>query len=108
MHTESIGIGEYEALRKNDRRFFHELKIPKDVRFKRLKDAGWSTREILTAIRAVTKYKTKRRQTNKQTLCLARRQERNETITRAVRNFFTNNKKKERAYIEHALSFTNA
>jgi len=104
-HTETIALNEFEVLRKDDRRLFHELKIPKDVRFERLKDAGLSTIEIAKAIRVADRGRIERLVT-KQGLYLAKKEERNEKIKRGLRNFFTNHKKKEEAYLEHALSFS--
>ena len=104
MHTESISVDEYERLREGDRRMFHELKIPRDVRFEMLKVAGMSTTEITRGIRSVDKCRIERLNT-KQTLYLAKKEERNEKIRRGLRNFFTNYKKQETEYLDFALSF---
>ncbi len=104
MFTESITVDEYEKLREGDRRMFFELKIPTEVRFERLKDAGMSTMEIAKGIRSVDKCRIERL-TTKQTLYLSKKEERNEKLRRGLRNFFTNHKKKETEYLDFALSF---
>jgi len=103
-HTESINLDEYEELRKGDRRLVHMLKMPKDVRIDKLAKAGLSQGDINQCTRSADKRRMEILRTS-QDLYLAKREEKNERIRKWLKNLFTNYKKKEREYIENALSY---
>lgn len=105
-HSETVPLDVFEDLRKNDRRFIHELKLPGDVRWDKAKNSGASSLEITMGIINADKTRHERNQTLN-SLSKSRREERNESIRRGLKNIFTNHKKKENKYIEHALSFDN-
>ena len=105
IHTQSLEFEEYESLREGDRRASNELKIPKEVREDLLLDSGFSMNEIRKGIKLVNKTRIDRLNT-RQYMYKAKTQERYEKIRRAFRNVFTGHNRREKAYIEHALSFT--
>lgn len=105
-HSETVPLDIFEDLRKNDRRFVHELKIPGDVRWDKAKNSGASSLEITIGIINADKTRNERMQTVN-SLNKSRREERTESIRRGLKNIFTNHKRKENKYIEHALSFDN-
>ncbi len=53
-HSESILLDKYEELRQNDRRFLHELKVPSDVRWERLKNSGVSSEDIVVSSKCLS------------------------------------------------------
>merc|ERR1712232_415284 len=104
MTTELFHFEEFESLRDNDRRLYHEMKMPNKHRIELLKNCGVTMYDIRKVTRMVQKCKSKRIKTNME-LRWAPLQERNEKIKRKFKNVFTGYKKKERQYIEHALTW---
>lgn len=104
-HFVQVPIDEHERIRVPERRNMVELKIPKDIRIDMLLNAGHTIKEISSEIKKNDKLRFEKLET-KQTLYKMPKEEKWERIRRAFSSCFTSRKKKERAFMERAYSFS--
>lgn len=104
-HFVQVPIDEHERIRVPERRSMVELKIPKDIRIDMLLNAGHTIKEISSEIKINDKLRFEKLET-KQTLYKMPKDEKWERIRRAFSSCFTSRKKKEKAFMERAYSFS--
>ena len=104
-HFVQVPIDEHERIRVPERRSMVELKIPKDIRIDMLLNAGHTIKEISSEIKKNDKLRFEKLET-KQTLYKMPKEEKWERIRRAFSSCFTSRKKKERAFMERAYSYS--
>lgn len=88
-----LSIDEYESQRPH-RRFRLEMLVPPDTRFERLRSAGFSRKEIMSATRPVNIIRQQRRRT-RETLQLQPLYEMNEKVGRKAIQLLTMGKRKK-------------